>query len=132
MAIHSSARFRGCSGQTSISAWLRLTNLDVSAMNANLRELLWLVGSGAVVGAAAGVAIRRFRPEWCRSWSKLQEHPKIWWVFLIGFLFFGLVAYSSLSEGNVPAAAFAAVFSAAELACLFWVRLRAAPPGDDR
>ena len=101
-------------------------------MSANLRELLWLLGGGAAVGLISGVAIRRFRPEWCRRWSKMQDHPKIWWVFLIGFLFFGLMAYISFSEGNVPVAAFAAVFGAAELACLFWVRLRKAPPGNDR
>jgi hypothetical protein len=90
-----------------------------------------LVGSGAVVGAVAGVAIRRLRPEWCRYSLKIVDHPKSWWVFLVGFLFFGFLAYSFFSEGNVPAATFAVVLSVVELACLFG-RLSAAPPGNDR
>jgi hypothetical protein len=101
-------------------------------MNANLRELLLLVGSGAVVGAVAGLAIRKFRPEWRMSYSKIVNHPKSWWALLVGFLFFGFIAYGLFSEGNVPWATFFAVVSLAELACLFWVRLSAAPSDNSR
>jgi len=101
-------------------------------MNANLRELLLLVGGGVVVGVVATLAIQKFRPEWRKCYSKMANHPKSWWVFLVGFLFFGFIAYGCSYEGNVPFAIYFAVFSLAELACLFWVKLGASPPENYR
>ncbi len=66
------------------------------------------------------------------SYSKLVNHPKSWWVLLWGFVFFGFIAYGCFYEGKVPMAVFFAVFSLAELACLFWMRLTEAPPEDSR
>lgn len=100
-------------------------------MNADFQQLLWVLGIGATVGVPAGLALRRLRPDWCTRLSRLAHAPKSWWIYLVGFLLFGAMAYSEFSQANVPLGTFAALFSLVELACLFWVRLSAAPPRKD-
>ena len=96
-------------------------------MSEHLRDLLWVVGIGLVVGTVMGVAVRRLRPNWCRSYAKFVQHKK-WWLFLLGFVMFGFMACASWREGNLPWGLYFAVFSLAELVCFFWFGFKPLTP----
>src|SRR4051812_13139065 len=96
-------------------------------MSENLRELLWIIVIGPIVGVSAGIAIRKVRPNWCKSYTKFAMHKK-WYLFLAGFLMFGCLAYNSFSEQDIPSAAYFGVFAAAHLLSFFWFGFKPLSP----
>ena len=59
-------------------------------MNGELRELLYLIGFAVSAGLVAGLGMRKFFPDKCKSYTKFSL-SKQWKLFLFGtVLFLGL------------------------------------------
>jgi hypothetical protein len=69
-----------------------------------------MIGIGVPVGVVMGVAGRKLKPDWCKSYNK-SYHRK-WWLFLMGFVFFGFLSYSEYLKGNLPRAIYLAALLA--------------------
>jgi hypothetical protein len=100
-------------------------------MSKDLHDLLCLACC-LIAGIVSAEAIRKFRPQWFRSSKKVLDHPKMWFVVPLGFLFCGWLAYSCYSKGDIVLATWLALFSLAALVETIWATLKNTPPGGQR
>ncbi len=70
------------------------------------------------VGIIAGVALRKLKPEWCKNYAKFSMHRK-WWLFLLGFVLFVVMAYRSFASDDIPYGIYFSLFALFELVVVF-------------
>ena len=87
-------------------------------MSANLRQLLWAILVGTIGGIGIAVAIRKLKPNWCKSYNKFCRDRK-WWLFLYGSLLFVFLAYRTFSQDNISGGIFYSVFAVLQIWAFF-------------
>lgn len=68
-------------------------------MSDELIELLTVLAIGLSLGLLIGVALRKAKPAWCRSYAKFCRSRK-WWLFAVGILLFLGLTIGSFARGR--------------------------------
>ena len=78
-------------------------------MAAELCLLLIIVAISTPIGVLAGIATRKIRPNWCKSWTKYCLNGK-WWIFAFGIVLFLGCSIMSFVQGHPYFGIFFALF----------------------
>ena len=87
-------------------------------MTEEMITLLIMLATCAPIGLLVGIAIRKTRPSWCKSYAKFCMNRK-WWLFLFGIVLFLGAAVMSFAEGRPYFGLFFLLFVCLETFVLF-------------
>jgi len=96
-------------------------------MSDDLRALLLILAVAVPVGLAAGIALRKLRPEWCKRYAKFSLNRR-WKLFAFGTILFAVLGVLSFAQGRPYFGACLVSFSGLELYALFRFGFKPLPP----
>lgn len=96
-------------------------------MSDELRALLLILAVSVAVGLAAGIALRKLRPEWCKTYAKFSLNRQ-WKLFAFGTVLFAVLGVLSFAQGRPYFGAFFVTFCGLELYAILRFGFKPLPP----